>query len=140
MKNMHVLLPLALLLLALITGCSNKQESASNMIPAPKASSSKMDMKGMNAATVNVDLTEMAIALKPSTAKAGMIHFMVKNSGKVVHSFAIRGNGIDEKLKANLAPGATDMLMVTLKAGTYETYCPIPGHTEKGMKKEFKVE
>ena len=139
MKSKYVLLILGLFLLALIVGCSKKEE-ASSMVPPPTTSTSAMDMKGMNAATVNVDLSEWAITLKPATVKAGMIHFMVKNSGKAPHNFGIKGNGIDEKLATNLASGESDMLMVTLKAGTYETYCPIPGHTEKGMKQEFKVE
>ena len=139
MRIKYVLLVLALLLLALIVGCSTKQETASNVTTA-EPNGPSMDMKGMNAATVNVDLTEWAITLKPATVKAGMIHFMVKNSGTATHSFAIRGNGVDEKGKSNLAAGETDMLMVTLKAGTYETYCPIGKHEDKGMKQEFKVE
>lgn len=141
MRIKYVLLVLALLLLALIAGCANKQEAASNVTTATtQTAKPAMEMKGMEGATVNVDLTEWAITLKPATVKAGMIHFMVKNSGTATHSFAIRGNGVDEKLKSNLSSGETDMLMVTLKAGTYETYCPVGKHESKGMKAEFKVE
>lgn len=95
------------------------------------------DMKG---AVVNVELSEWAITLKPSSVKAGMIHFMVKNIGTGSHTFAIQGQGVEEKLKNNLASGKSDMLMVTLKKGMYKVYCPIAGHEDKGMKAEFKVE
>ena len=129
------MLALTLILLLMIAGCSSKEESASTT-----ATGSAMDMTGMNAATVDVELTEWGIDLKPASAKAGMIHFMVKNTGKAPHNFGIRGNGVDEKLTKDLAPGESEMLMVTIKAGKYETYCPIGRHEEKGMKKEFKVE
>ncbi|MHB1457680.1 MAG: hypothetical protein ACYC0V_12270 [Armatimonadota bacterium] len=138
MKIRHVLALLTLLLLVYIAGCANKQESASTTTTA--ATEPSMQMDGMDAATVNVDLTEWAITLKPSSVKAGMIHFMVKNSGKTTHTFAIKGNGVNEKLAADLEPGGTDMLMVTLKPGIYETNCPIGRHTDKGMKNKFKVE
>ena len=35
---------------------------------------------------------------------------------------------------------STSTATATLEAGTYEYYCPVPGHTEGGMKGELTVE
>lgn len=143
MKTRYILFPLALILLALIVGCSNKKESASSTTSLTEASTSTTSTTGvrdMNYSTVVVELTDMAIALDTATAPAGNIHFMVKNDGRVIHSFAIRGTGINARLRSNLAPGAADILMVTLRPGKYEVYCPMRGHEAQGMRSDFTVQ
>jgi uncharacterized cupredoxin-like copper-binding protein len=42
------------------------------------------------------------------------------------------GQGVDVRT-ANIAPGQSATISVTLKAGTYLVTCPIPGHAQQGM-------
>jgi len=44
-----------------------------------------------------------------------------------------------ERHSATLEPGKSAKLTVTLKKGSYEFYCPVDGHKDKGMKTEIEV-
>jgi len=143
MKTNYLYALAVMLLLVVLVGCSGKEETSTGPTPVSGARTSAPSMpgmEGMNAQTVNVDLTEWSITFKPTTAKAGMIHFEVKNSGTTIHSLTIKENGVNETLKDSLNPGDTGMLMATLKAGTYDAYCPIGKHADQGMKAKLKVE
>ena len=93
---------------------------------------------GSEAHKVNVTMTEYKFEM-PATAKAGRTEFVVKNAGKRVHTFAIKGNGIDQKISPNPKPGETAILTVELTPGTYEVTCPVDFHTAKGMKTTLTV-
>ncbi len=82
------------------------------------------------ATTVQVTESEFKIALASTDLKAGKITFDVKNDGSIPHDLAIVG--MSEKTKEIPAKGSAK-LTVTLKAGTYELYCSVPGHKEAGM-------
>jgi uncharacterized cupredoxin-like copper-binding protein len=88
------------------------------------------------ATTIQVSETEFKIALPSTKLKAGKITFHVKNDGKIEHDLAIKG--MSEKTKL-IAPGGTADLAVTLKPGTYELYCSVPGHEAAGMRLEVTV-
>ena len=68
----------------------------------------------------------------PKTVPAGSTTFKVTNSGKELHNFEIEGNGIEKRV-GKLNPGETKTLLVELKPGKYEVYCPVPGHKSHGM-------
>jgi uncharacterized cupredoxin-like copper-binding protein len=87
---------------------------------------------------VNVTMTEYQFDM-PTTVKAGKTTFVIKNAGKRVHNFQIKGEGINEKLSVNPKPGQTQTLEVNLKAGTYAITCPVDFHTAKGMKATLTV-
>lgn len=87
---------------------------------------------------VNVTMTEYKFEM-PATAKAGKTEFVVKNAGQRVHTFAIKGNGIDQKISPNPKPGETATLTVDLTPGTYAVSCPVDFHTAKGMKTTLTV-
>jgi uncharacterized cupredoxin-like copper-binding protein len=87
---------------------------------------------------VNVTMSEYKFDM-PATVKAGKTEFVVKNAGKRVHTFAIKGNGIDQKISPNPKPGETATLAVDLKPGTYAVTCPVDFHTQKGMKTTLTV-
>jgi uncharacterized cupredoxin-like copper-binding protein len=88
------------------------------------------------AATVPVSETEFKITLASTAFKAGDITFVAKNDGKIPHDLAIKGTSDKTKL---IQPGASADLKVTLKAGTYELYCSVPGHEAAGMKLNITV-
>jgi uncharacterized cupredoxin-like copper-binding protein len=77
--------------------------------------------------------------LKFSTTKLTTTHGKVtllmtnpSGSGKP-HAIAVQGNGIDKDGKV-ATPGKTSTVAATLKKGTYQFYCPVPGHKAAGMK------
>jgi uncharacterized cupredoxin-like copper-binding protein len=82
------------------------------------------------ASTVDVTETEFKIALASTELKAGKITFDVTNGGAIPHDLAIEG--VDQKTKEIPSKGSAK-LTVTLKPGTYELYCSIPGHKQAGM-------
>jgi uncharacterized cupredoxin-like copper-binding protein len=82
------------------------------------------------ATKVQVTESEFKIVLASTDLKAGKITFDVTNGGAVPHDLAIVG--MSEKTKQIPAKGSAQ-LTVTLKAGTYELYCSVPGHKEAGM-------
>ena len=88
------------------------------------------------AQTVQASETEFKITLSSTTFKAGPVTFDVKNEGKIEHDLAVKGTSFKTKL---ISPGGTARLTVTLKAGTYEVYCTVPGHEQAGMKINITV-
>lgn len=88
------------------------------------------------ATTVKVTETEFKIALASTRLTAGRITFDVENAGKIPHDLAIKG--MKEKTKLIPAEGS-DKLTVTLKPGTYELWCTVPGHEAAGMKLDITV-
>lgn len=88
------------------------------------------------ASTVEVSLKEFSITPDViNVAQGGMIH--ATNAGTTEHNLVIRDSTIRTD---NLPSGARGMLaLTTLKPGTYEMYCDLPGHFEGGMKGTLKV-
>ena len=85
---------------------------------------------------VVVDESEFKIVTPTTTFKAGQITFEAKNVGKIAHDLAIKQTGEKTKL---IQPGGSATLSVTLKPGTYELYCTVPGHEAAGMRLNITV-
>jgi uncharacterized cupredoxin-like copper-binding protein len=85
---------------------------------------------------VNVSESEFKIVLPSTSLKAGKITFAVKNVGKIPHDLAVKGTSFKTSL---IQPGSTATLTATLKAGSYELYCTVPGHEAAGMKVNVTV-
>ena len=51
------------------------------------------------------------------------------NEGVTLHNFSIDALGID----VDIAPRATEEVVINALAGAYEFYCNVPGHKEAGM-------
>jgi hypothetical protein len=90
--------------------------------------------------TVQVRLSEWEVSLTPRTVPTGPVVFEVTNSGDVPHALEIEGRGV-EKSTPQILPGASATLMLDLRAGTYEAYCPVGkgSHKKMGMINHLSV-
>jgi len=83
-----------------------------------------------------VSIGEIEYKLDPSSVKvdqAGTVTFKVTNNGGIDHALEVEGQGVEEETET-IKPGETAELTVDLsKEGSYEIYCPIDGHRDKGM-------
>ena len=110
------------------------------IVAALAASASVAPGSVASAQAVTVTLAEFTLALSRDTVKAGPVTFRVKNGGKITHGFYVRGEGI-AKGSHDIEAGQEGSLMVTLKPGSYELYCPMSDMTHKnaGMSKKLVV-
>lgn len=99
--------------------------------------------------------TEFALVPTPTSKSAGKVTFAVANKGGLVHEMVVvpapngaaglkqpDGTASETGAKgevADLAPGKTARLTVSLPAGKYVLLCNLPGHFASGMYADFTV-
>ena len=90
--------------------------------------------------TVKVNLSEWKVELTPAHVPPGPVVFEVTNAGTIPHGFEVEGRGL-EKSTPQMRPGATVTLKLDLRAGSYETYCPVgkDSHKMLGMLNHLMV-
>jgi nitrite reductase (NO-forming) len=94
-----------------------------------QATTSAATTTAAKAQTVDVTESEFKIVLATTALKAGPITFQIKNDGAIEHDLAITGGP-----KSKLIPShGSGTLTATLKPGTVELYCTVPGHKAAGM-------
>jgi uncharacterized cupredoxin-like copper-binding protein len=114
-----------------VAGCGEKRETGTG--------SGAAQAGGAAMSTVKVSETEFKLTPSaPKVAKAGAIEFQVKNDGTTEHALEVVTPDGEVKT-APIAPGKSATLKADLKAGTYQWYCPIDGHRDKGMKGQVVV-
>jgi plastocyanin len=89
--------------------------------------------------TVTAKETEFHIALSVKTFSPGKYVFVAENKGTITHALEITGPGLKNATTADLAPGKSAKLKVTLKKGKYDVFCPVPGHKAMGMNANISV-
>jgi uncharacterized cupredoxin-like copper-binding protein len=89
---------------------------------------------------VSAKLSEWKVELSQLSVTAGVVTFTVTNEGSIPHAFEVEGQGIEKETEV-IQPGASATLKLTLKAGTYDVYCPVGGesHKQMGMETHLKV-
>ena len=123
------------LLAAAASGCGEKREAGTGTGSEGTATQASGPATG----TVKVSETEYKLdPASPKVAKAGTISFEVSNDGSTEHALEIETPSGELQTKP-IEPGKSTTLKADLKAGTYEWYCPIDGHKDKGMKGEIVV-
>ena len=81
----------------------------------------------------------LAFSTTKLSAKAGKVTISLKNLSPLAHDLVIESG---EKILAKtplLADGKTGSLTVTLKKGSYDFVCDVPGHEDAGMRGTLTV-
>jgi plastocyanin len=73
------------------------------------------------------------------TAKAGKVTIVLDNPSSLPHAVEVEGMGMEEK-SGTIGQGETTKVTATVKAGTYEYYCPVDGHKAAGMTGKLTVQ
>jgi plastocyanin len=72
------------------------------------------------------------------SAKAGKVTIVLDNPSSLPHAVEIEGNGVEES-SSTIGMDETTKVSATVKAGTYEYYCPVDGHKAAGMEGTLTV-
>ena len=83
-------------------------------------------------AAVVIRLTEWKVDVSAGRVPAGPTVFAVTNGGTIPHALEVEGRGLERSTRM-LQPGQTDTLTLTLRAGSYELYCPVGGDSHKHL-------
>lgn len=127
MRKLLLLIPFALLL----AGCGGTSGGNQND-PNQGHLGEKAGLVGTTLTFILKDFT--ITPANPTLPKTGKYTIVVYNEGSQLHNLQITGNGIDVKGKEEIGFGKTFTFTADFKkAGTYDTFCPVPGHKELGM-------
>jgi len=103
----------------------------------PIATAVELIVEGGDASTatgVDISLTEFAVSPAEIELGAGEVTFAASNDGAIPHALVIEGEGIRVGTPdSSFAGGETQSFTVDLAPGSYEIYCPVPGHRDAGM-------
>jgi uncharacterized cupredoxin-like copper-binding protein len=115
-------------LIVVLAACGGGSGGGGNSSP-PASSGKKID----------VTLKDFSITLAGgSTVQPGTYTFVVTNKGPSSHNLTVNGPGVADEATPTFGPG-TKNLTVTLKSGTYDLFCSVPGHKALGMDTKLTV-
>ena len=139
--------PLALLVLLALAGCPGRETGGTATTPAaPGTVGDRFDTAGTDTGSVVMAELDVQVTLvdydirMPATLAPGTVTFNVTNTGSHEHSFEVEGAGIERALDTPLQPGQTGQLRVDLRRGTYNVYCPVADHEQRGMSRQLIVQ
>lgn len=89
--------------------------------------------------SVGVIEKEFSITLATASFTPGPYTFTVQNQGSFPHNLTIKGPGVDTKASPTMGRGESGSLTVALQKGSYELWCSVPGHKDRGMDVTIKV-
>jgi len=98
----------------------------------------KIDAPDADARKVKVTLTDGGLQM-PKSLRAGKTAFIVANSGKQKHNFAIEGEHLDKSFWFAIDPKNSKTMQVDLKPGSYEAHCSVNEHANKETKVKLSV-
>lgn len=125
MRPRHLLLPLAL---GLIAACGGDDDGGDSAAPP--------DLDETDA-TLEVLAEDISFPEDVYEATAGRVGFVYENVGNIRHTLLIEGVD-DFELDVNKL-GDVDAGAIDLEPGTYVLFCDIPGHRPAGMVAELVV-
>ncbi|MBI4279745.1 MAG: cupredoxin domain-containing protein [Armatimonadetes bacterium] len=83
------------------------------------------------AQVIQLEMKEFTFTPKALTAKPGSVRILARNKGMVEHSLTVPA--LKNATTKNLLAGKSASLDLTVRAGTYQIVCDVPGHKEAGM-------
>jgi len=123
-------------------GCSSSGSPAAAPSSAAPASSSAAPSAAAAGGTTAVTAieTEFHIALSKKSFAPGTYKFTVVDKGHLQHNLVIDGPGVNmAKTAGLLSPGQSASVTVTLRKGSYDIFCGVPGHKAEGMNVNITV-
>ena len=135
-RILHVVVILAGTVLA-AAGCGGDDDGSAATTPSPATSAETGSTA--TGTVINVDERDFTIELSTMELTPGTYTFVATNNGQTTHALEIEGQGLEEET-ADLSPGDSAELTVTLEAGEYELYCPVGNHKDRGMELDITVE
>lgn len=117
---------LAALVLPLASACGGGDEAADTGTGGTGGTG------GTAAQTVDVSAVDFAFEPADISVEPGAVAFALANEGSAPHALAIEGNGVDVS-SDTIDAGASTTLETELEEGTYEIYCPVGDHRDRGM-------
>jgi uncharacterized cupredoxin-like copper-binding protein len=146
MKLTPVLVPAAVAVVATVTmsSCSSSGKAKSSTNSSAGQTSVSSSAASTSAATgtgtsVTVTESEFSINMPSKTLTAGSYTFKVTNNGSFPHNLTVDGPGVEDKASPTLSAGDAGEVTVTLQKGTYEFYCSVDSHKDKGMDVKVQV-
>jgi uncharacterized cupredoxin-like copper-binding protein len=128
---------------ATLSACGSGGSGSPSSSPSTTATTAAAAATTTAAATTGTSLavveTEFHLKLSSASLKPGAYSIHVKNAGSFTHALTVNGPGVNDKSTASLAPGASATLVVTLKAGSYDIFCPVGNHKAMGMDEHVTV-
>src|SRR5690242_19662968 len=118
-------------------GGSTGSTTAATSTPASSGGSSS------SGASSNLSLAadssgKLAFDKTSLSAKSGKVVITMDNPAAIPHGIAVKGNGVNATGKV-VNSGGKSFVTVNLEPGTYEFFCPVPGHGAAGMKGTLTV-
>ncbi|HWE88463.1 MAG TPA: sulfocyanin-like copper-binding protein [Pseudonocardiaceae bacterium] len=124
---------IALAALLIVAACSSGSSGGSGSSGAGGSTGTTGTSAAAGGAQVTATLTEFKIALSKSSFTPGTYTFVATNAGSATHALEITGPGVSNARTGTVSPGQSANLTVTLRAGSYDVFCPIDGHKGLGM-------
>jgi uncharacterized cupredoxin-like copper-binding protein len=115
-----------------LAGCGSSPSST----PAPSSAASTPAAAGT---AVTATETEFSITLSQKTFTPGRYTFTAVDKGHFAHNLVINGPGVAKATSSTLSPGGSTTLTVTLQKGSYELWCAIDSHKDRGMDLKITV-
>jgi plastocyanin len=95
---------------------------------------------GGSGTPIDVTLKDYSIDVASTGSLApGTYTFHVTNNGPSSHNLTVDGPGVSDKATSTFAAGGSEDLTVTLKSGSYDLFCSVPGHEQLGMDTSLPV-
>lgn len=138
MRNVR---PVAIALAAFLLACGgegeglneNVEETVDELQEAAGVDTLREGEEAAAPERVTVEATSFAYDPSRIEVAPGRVRFVIHNAADIVHGFEVEGHGMEEAIE-HIAPGGTDSLTVDLaEPGTYEIYCPVGDHQQRGM-------
>ena len=123
----------------LAAGCGGSGGTGS---PSPAKNTGAVASAASSAgAGIDVKTVEKDYSINLSMTKftPGVYTFDISNQGAFPHNLNVKGPGVDGQVSSTLQAGAEGKLTVALQQGSYELWCSIDGHKDRGMDMTIQV-